>query len=52
MQFRTIVAASMIFLLAGAASAQYLGQMSPASVLPEGSGKLGGYVILAEHATG
>lgn len=52
MQFRTIVAASMIFLLAGTASAQYLGQMSPASVLPEGSGKFGGYVILAEHATG
>jgi hypothetical protein len=52
MQFRTIVAASMILLLAGAASAQYLGQMTPASVLETGRGKLGGYVILAEHATG
>lgn len=52
MRIRTIIAVSMMMLLAGAASAQYLGQMSPASVLENGSGKIGGYVILDEDATG
>jgi hypothetical protein len=36
--------------MAGTASAQYLGQMSPASVINNGTGKIGGYFIGAEHA--
>jgi hypothetical protein len=51
MKFRTVVSTILIVLLAGAASAQYLGQMSPASVMKTGTGKFGGYAILAEHAT-
>ncbi|MDD4051892.1 MAG: hypothetical protein PHR28_08355 [candidate division Zixibacteria bacterium] len=42
----------LVVLMAGTASAQFLGQMSPASVLPTNSGKFGAYAILAEHSTG
>lgn len=35
---------------AGGASAQFLGQMSPASTLASNSGKLGGYFVTAEDA--
>lgn len=35
----------------GVASAQFLGQMTPASTLPVATGKLGGYVVLHENAT-
>ncbi len=52
MKLRTIVWTALIILLSGAASAQYLGQMSPASILETNTGKFGGYAILAEHATG
>jgi hypothetical protein len=47
-----LVTILLVVLMAGTASAQFLGQMSPASVLPANTGKFGGYVILAEHATG
>jgi len=40
----------LVVLTAANASAQYLGQMSPASVLDNGTGKIGGYFIGAEHA--
>lgn len=39
-----------IMLMAASASAQYLGQMSPASILDNGTGKIGGYFIGAENA--
>jgi len=45
-----IVLPVVILLIAGQASAQYLGQMSPASILTTGTGKLGGYFIGAEDA--
>jgi hypothetical protein len=41
-----------VFLALGsAASAQFLGQMSPASTIANGSGKMGGYVVLHDDAT-
>jgi len=50
-RFFRIVLPVMIILMAGQASAQYLGQMSPASILPTGTGKIGGYFIGADHAS-
>lgn len=47
-----IIIVCVLLIAAASASAQYLGQMSPASVLDNGTGKMGGYAILAEHATG
>lgn len=47
---RTLVFAVVLLLAAGSASAQFLGQMSPASVLPPMTGKVGGYIISAENA--
>lgn len=40
-----------ILLMVGQASAQYLGQMSPASILTTGTGKIGGYFIAADNAS-
>jgi hypothetical protein len=45
-----IVFAVVIVLSAGDAAAQFLGQMSPASVIDPGTGKTGGYFIKAEDA--
>jgi hypothetical protein len=46
-----IVLGVILLAAAGSASAQFLGQMSPASTLSNGAGKLGGYVVLHEDAT-
>ncbi len=48
---QTLRVLALIVVLSGSASAQYLGQMCPASVLPTATGKMGGYLIVAEHAT-
>ena len=39
-------------LIAGSASGQYLGQMTSADCLQKGSNIGGGYLIIAENATG
>jgi hypothetical protein len=41
----------LVLAMAGGASAQFLGQMSPASILTSGAGKIGGYVVIHDHAT-
>jgi len=41
---------TIVLLLTGNASAQFLGQMSPATIMNESTGKAGGYFILAEDA--
>jgi len=43
--------AVVLLAFAGGASAQFLGQMSPASTLAPGAGKLGGYVVIHDKAT-
>lgn len=43
--------AVVLLAFAGGASAQFLGQMSPASTLAAGTGKLGGYVVIHDDAT-
>lgn len=48
---QTLSVLVIIVALVGSASAQYLGQMCPAGVLPTATGKMGGYLIVAEHAT-
>jgi hypothetical protein len=40
----------LIVLLTGTASAQFLGQMSPASIIDNGTGKAGAYFVAAEDA--
>lgn len=42
--------AAIVLMTAATASAQFLGQMSPASVLPTNAGKVGGYIVSAEDA--
>jgi hypothetical protein len=41
---------AIVLMLTATASAQFLGQMSPASVLPTNAGKVGGYIVSAENA--
>lgn len=52
MKLHKIIIACVLMTAAASASAQYLGQMSPASIIDNGTGKMGGYAIIAEHATG
>jgi len=48
---RTVLIFTAIVLISAAtASAQFLGQMSPASILPANAGKIGGYIVSAEDA--
>lgn len=50
MRTRTVIFFIVGVLLCGSASAQFLGQMSPASIADAGTGKLGGYFVAAEDA--
>lgn len=49
-KLQILVIAGLILILAGSASAQYLGQMAPASCLNRSTGNMGTYLIVAEHA--
>lgn len=46
-----LIFAAIVSITAGSASAQYLGQMSPASILPTNTGKVGGYFEYADNAS-
>ncbi len=50
MRVYKIVLVVFLFVAAGNASAQFLGQMSPASIVETETGKAGGYFILADDA--
>lgn len=52
MRIRVVFAFILIVFAAGNVSAQFLGQMSPASILDYGTGKLGGYFFTADDAFG
>lgn len=50
-RFLPIVICLMLVALSGPISAQFLGQMTPASVIGNGVGSGGGYVIVGDHYT-
>ncbi len=50
MRKTVLIFAALLLITAGSASAQFLGQMSPASVLAQNTGKIGGYIVSAEDA--
>lgn len=50
MRRTVLIFTAIVLITAGTASAQFLGQMSPASVLPSNTGKIGGYFVTAEDA--
>lgn len=50
MRRTVLIFAALLLITAGSASAQFLGQMSPASVLAQNAGKMGGYIVSADNA--